>query len=250
MNEATGDVFVKYQDSSGNPHATVVANYSPGNVAHYAGGAPATILNREYYFQVNEAKTEVDFYYKNASGTSFGPIPVASYAPGSVAIFTGAAPATVANQDSWFVVNETTGTLNWYYQTSGGASKGPIVLGAYGASGTWATYTPTFSSSGSASLNFSHGAYLHSGTTVWIQILINYFSSGSPGNVTYTISLPVAAYTGAGSFAQCIAPTSDQPSIITELFHVVASGSSMTIDATTASIGTVNLRLSGVYQSN
>ena len=251
LDESNGNIWVKYLDSLSHQQTAVIGNYLPGNIANFAGGAPATLAHKDYYFQVNEAKTELDFYYVDSSGITHGPIPIASYGPGNIALFTGSAPATVANLYSWFIVNESTNTLNWYYQTSGGASEGPIVIGTYGGTGGWTTYTPTFSSTTGATLvGTPLGSYIQVGKTVTLQILMEIHNTSFPGSDTYTISLPVSSYTGAGSFNQNIAAVSDNPGTITNLYNAALSGSSFTVQALLNNSGNVFIQFNGVYQSN
>ena len=245
--EATGQVYLKYKDSTSTQRTLILGNYTPGNLANYAGGAPATVVNKDYYFQVNEAKTELDFYYKDSSGTSHGPIPIASYGPGNIALFTGSAPATVANYDSYFVVNEATSTINWYYQDSTGGSHGPIVIGTYSATAGWTTYTPTFSSSG-ATLLSAQGNYIQTGKSVSIQILMQIHSTSYPSTDQYTISLPVSAYT-SGSYTQNLAATTSNPGILSNIYHAVLSGTSFTVNATTVGAGNPYIQFNGVYQA-
>jgi hypothetical protein len=254
LNESTGEIWVKYLDSTSTQRTAVVGNYGPGNVANYAGAAPPTIINRDYYFEVNESKSELDFYYKDSSSVPHGPIPVCSYSPGQIAIFTGSAPATVADYYSWFIVNESTDTLNWYYQDSTGGSHGPVVIGSYAATAGWTTYVPTFSSgSGDVTLNAAVGSFIQTGKSVTVQILLEVTASfgALPTSDTFTISIPVACYSGAGSFAQSLSCQSDAPTVISNLYGTATVSSHFTVNATIINNGaSVFLSFNGVYQVN
>jgi hypothetical protein len=250
LDEATGDIVVQYRDSGGTPRAAVIGNYAPGNVARYGGGAPATVLRTGYYFQVNEAKNEVDFYYNDSSGISHGPIPVSSYGLGGLAIYTKTAPSTIVNTDSWFVVDESTGILYWYYQDSTGGSHGPVELATYGTTGAWTTYTPTWSVSSGGVVNSIQGNYIQTAKTVSLQILGNWLISGSVGTtLTYTIGLPVPAWTGGAP--QFIFPTWGNLSVIARMYQCSTTYmDTFTVLADVIGTGTVFFRFNGVYRTN
>jgi hypothetical protein len=252
LDEVTGDIVVQYRDSGGTPRAAVIGNYAPGNVARYGGGAPATTLRTGYFFQVNEAKAEVDFYYNDSGGTFHGPIPVSSYGPGNLAIFTGAAPVTVGNYYSWFVVNETGGLLDWYYRDSGAVVHGPIELATYATTGAWTTYTPSWSIVGSGgSPNSIQGSYIQTAKTVNLQIVASWAIQNAVSTISYVIGLPVSTYTGAGSFPQTLYATFGNIGAVARVWNLMATGTAFSFNVDEiANSGNVFFRFNGSYQTN
>src|SRR5271157_2759895 len=81
IKESNGQMFLKYNTSTGSQQQLFLGTFTPGNLATFAGAAPPIIANQDVYFQVNEAKTELDFYYKDSGGGSHGPFPIGSYGP-------------------------------------------------------------------------------------------------------------------------------------------------------------------------
>ena len=254
VNEGLTELDFYYKDSGGASHGPFpLGGYGPNNLAAYVGAAPPTANSSNMWFQVNEAKTELDFYYKDSGGGSHGPFPVASYGPGNLATYAGAAPATINNRNNYFTTDESTGNLNWYYKNSSGASFGPTVIGNYSGGSSWInTFVPTFADSAFqwSTVGSIKCGYQQVGKTVAIQLLMEVTKTSGGVSGTFTISLPVPAYTGAGSFAQTISLLPANPASLTGT-QALVSGANLTMTySAVGGIVTAFVSFNGVYQSN
>jgi hypothetical protein len=81
VNESKSELDFYYLDSGGNSKGPIpVCSYGPGNRAIFTGASPATVVDYDSWFTVNETGGLLNWFYQDSSGGTHGPIELATYA--------------------------------------------------------------------------------------------------------------------------------------------------------------------------